>query len=117
LRIYSTLFEIIHLLESYYLISERGEYIIIDLPRFISTANVTHQHLKGAMFVGNTPFKALKADPRISYSLYMPPEHLNPDLSLQVIAVALTQFTNSPLLPRVINIHGTGRNAETVETP
>jgi hypothetical protein len=81
--IYSTLFDFTHLLESYFLISERGEFIIIDLPHFISTADVTYQHLKGAMVVGNTPFKALKADPRISYSLYMPPEHLNPDPSLQ----------------------------------
>jgi hypothetical protein len=52
-------FEFIYLLESYYLTSERGEFIITDLLRFIiPTGSATYQYLKGAMLVGKTPFKA-----------------------------------------------------------
>jgi hypothetical protein len=106
-------FELIQLLESYDLISERGEIIITEHPRFVFRADVTYQHLKGAMLVGKPPFKALKADSRISYSLYIPPEHLNPDLSLQSKCGDLNPDYKLPLLPRVIDIHETGRNAET----
>jgi hypothetical protein len=51
----------------------KGEFIIIDLPGLISTADVTYQHLKDVMVVDKPFLKALKADPRVSYSLYIPP--------------------------------------------
>jgi predicted esterase len=88
---------------------------MMDFPRFISTADVPYQHLKSAMLVGRIPFKALKADPRVSYTLYIPREHYNPDPRLQKQSNSneLDSVYNLPRLPILINIHGTGRDAET----
>jgi hypothetical protein len=55
----------------------------MDLPCFISTADVPPKYLQSAKLVDKIPFKALKTDPRVSYTLYITPEHLNPDPSRQ----------------------------------
>jgi predicted esterase len=91
----------------------KRNFIIMDFPRFVSSADVPHEYLDSAMLVGKIPFKALKADPRVSYTLYIPAEHLNPDPSLQSKGSDIDHVYSLPLLPLAINIHGTGRNAET----
>jgi pimeloyl-ACP methyl ester carboxylesterase len=86
----------------------------MDLQRLISTSDVPHQFLKAAFLVGSIPFKALRTDPRVSYSLYVPPDHYNPDPSLQHAKDSkdLPPVYRLPPLPLVVNIHGTSRNAE-----
>jgi poly(3-hydroxybutyrate) depolymerase len=87
----------------------------MDPPRLVSTSDIPFQFLKAAFLVGSIPFKALRTDPRVSYTLYVPPDHYNPDPNLQYG----TDFKGtSPAyqlaaLPLVVNIHGTRRNAET----
>jgi predicted peptidase len=80
-------------------------------PRFISTTDVPPKCLQSAKLVGKIPFKALKSDQRVSYTLYIPPEHLNPDPSRQRQGSELDPVYS--LLPLVLSIHGTDRSAGT----
>ena len=86
----------------------------MELPRFISTNDVPHQFLKAASLIGSIPFKALHTDPRVSYTLYIPPDHYNPDPSLQHSKDPknLCPAYQLPLLPLVVSIHSTNRGAE-----
>lgn len=90
----------------------------MDFPRFVSTAEVPPDYLKSAMLVGAIPFKALKSDPRVSYTLHIPREHYNPGPSRQYPPDSkdedfeLNPMYGLPLLPLLVNVHGTGRNAE-----
>ena len=84
-------------------------------PKPTSTADIPLQFLKAVMLVGSVPFKALYNDQRISYTLYVPPEQYNPDPNHQLHAVGtsiLDPVYQLPRLPLLVNIHGTGRNAE-----
>ncbi|EMC98715.1 hypothetical protein BAUCODRAFT_145747 [Baudoinia panamericana UAMH 10762] len=62
----------------------------------VTTADIPPQFLKAAFLVGHVPFTALKTDPRISYALYIPPQHYD----------ALGKIK----LPLLVFVHGTGRN-------
>ncbi|KAH8659226.1 hypothetical protein BGZ60DRAFT_414848 [Tricladium varicosporioides] len=74
----------------------------MDLKHLVSAAELPPQFLKSAFLVGHIPLKTLAYDPRISYSLYIPPEHYT--------AVTVSQPQNtSPPLPLLIVIHGTRR--------
>jgi dipeptidyl aminopeptidase/acylaminoacyl peptidase len=78
----------------------------MDSQTLISTADIPSEFLKATFMVGHIPFKALAADRRISYKLYIPSEYYNPNPK---------DPTNTlPLLPLVVGIHGTGRNASEV---
>jgi len=81
-----------------------------------STADVPPQFLKSVYLVGNIPFRALATDPRVSYTLYIPQEHYNPDPSFQS-AASQTAYPDPcyllPKLPLLVTIHGSSRNAET----
>ncbi|RDW76934.1 hypothetical protein BP6252_04987 [Coleophoma cylindrospora] len=89
-----------------------------ELPRFISTADVPAKYLADVKLVGSVPFKALKSEPRTSYTLYIPPEHYNPDPSRQLLLkddktnTDLDPIYHLPPLPLLVNIHGTSRSAE-----
>jgi predicted peptidase len=80
----------------------------MDSQTLISTASIPPEFLKATFMVGHIPFKALSSDPRISYKLYIPPEHYNPNPK------DLANTLPLPLLPLVVGIHGTGRNASGV---
>ena len=87
---------------------------IMEVTLPISTAHVPPRFLKSAMLTGSTPLKALHSDPRVSYGLYVPPGHYNPDPN----RIPSTEGEGShssyklPRIPLVISIHGTGRDAE-----
>lgn len=67
----------------------------------LSTADVPSQFLHAALLVGHTPLKALASDPRVSYALYIPPEHYD--------------TASSPKkLPLLVWIHGTRRKMNTL---
>jgi hypothetical protein len=78
----------------------------MDSPDLISTANIPPQFLKAAFLAGHVPCKALSTDPRVSYKLYIPPEHINANPS--------DPKQTLPILPLVIIIHGTRRTSETL---
>jgi dipeptidyl aminopeptidase/acylaminoacyl peptidase len=78
----------------------------MDSQTLISTASIPPEFLKATFMVGHIPFKALATDPRISYKLYIPSEHYNPNPK--------DPTHKLPLLPLVVGIHGTGRNASDV---
>ncbi|KAJ5715421.1 uncharacterized protein N7483_012602 [Penicillium malachiteum] len=72
------------------------------MKRVLSTADVPQQFLQAAYLVGHVPLKALEADPRVSYMLYIPPAHYDSD-------------TNSRKLPLLVWIHGTRRRLGALE--
>lgn len=65
----------------------------------LTTSNIPHHLLASAYVVGTTPFFSFSTDPRISYSLFIPPEHYP-------LAKAPTK------LPLIVTIHGTRRRVE-----
>jgi len=85
-----------------------------QLSKMTSTRDIPPQFLKSAMMVGNIPFTALQKDHRVSYTLYIPPQHYNPDPSRQASQDSgdLHPQYLLPSLPLIVNVHGTGRNAE-----
>jgi pimeloyl-ACP methyl ester carboxylesterase len=73
----------------------------------LSTRDVPGQFLEAAFLVGYVPQMALQSDPRISYSLYIPPE---PYKSL----AASPDGGSTKQLPLLVNIHGTRRNLSAI---
>ncbi|GJP92742.1 poly hydrolase [Aspergillus niger] len=73
----------------------------------LTTAEVPPQFLKSAFLVGHIPQRTLAAEPRVSYTLYIPPTHYNPDPSRASTKPSPYEKAKLPLL---VNIHGTSRN-------
>src|ERR1700760_4968868 len=67
----------------------------------LTTLDVPQEYWNAAFLLGNIPLRALKSDPRISYALYVPPDH----------------YTNpgpgNKKLPLLVSIHATRRNLST----
>ncbi|KAI1381116.1 alpha/beta-hydrolase, partial [Hypoxylon crocopeplum] len=70
----------------------------------LTTANVPSQFLADVYFVEHVPLFALQVDPRISYILYVPATHYNPDPNSGTSNSAIGK------LPLLVYIHGSGRN-------
>jgi dienelactone hydrolase len=93
---------------------QREERRKMGSSKVFSTADVPPEFLKPAYLVGNIPFTALESEPRVSYTLYIPERHYS--------AYACSKFHDntagglstrkSPMLPLIVNIHGTRRGAE-----
>jgi pimeloyl-ACP methyl ester carboxylesterase len=62
----------------------------------LTTASVPHQFLASAYLVGHIPQTALQSDKRVSYTLYIPPQHYHAKGEVQ--------------LPLLVFIHGTRRD-------
>ncbi|KAK6004738.1 hypothetical protein QM012_008600 [Aureobasidium pullulans] len=75
--------------------------------KILTTKDVPPQFLEAAFLVGHVPQMALQSDPRISYSVYIPPE---PYKSL----AANTDDNKTKKLPLLVNIHGTRRNLSAI---
>ncbi|RYP59482.1 hypothetical protein DL769_008513 [Monosporascus sp. CRB-8-3] len=78
----------------------------IETDGALTTADVPRQFLKDVFMVGQVPLTALRADPRISYALYVPEAHYDPDPSP----------SEGKLLPLLVDIHGTTRVFSSVYT-
>lgn len=65
----------------------------------LTTADIPERFLRDAFLVGHVPLTALASDPRISYALYIPPQHY--------------RSTGAPL-PLLVWVHGTGRNISAI---
>lgn len=76
------------------------------MKRPLKTTDVPPQFLEAAFLVGHVPQMALQSDPRVSYSLYVPP---TPYKSLNS-----TDGATSKKLPLLVNIHGTRRNLSAI---
>jgi poly(3-hydroxybutyrate) depolymerase len=79
----------------------------------LTTADVPPRFLRAAFLVGNVPRAALASDPRVSYAMYIPPEHYNPDPSASTAGVTTSTL---PKLPLLVVVHGTGRDVATAYT-
>jgi poly(3-hydroxybutyrate) depolymerase len=73
----------------------------------LSTRDVPAQFLEAAFLVGHVPQMALQSDPRISYSLYIPPEPYK-------LLAASPDDGSTKQLPLLVNIHGTRRNLSAI---
>ncbi|PYI09796.1 alpha/beta-hydrolase [Aspergillus sclerotiicarbonarius CBS 121057] len=86
----------------------------------LTTPEVPPQFLKPAFLVGHIPQRTLAADPRISYALYIPQTHYNPDPNRAPSDSNPTEQQpspyNRPKLPLLVHIHGTGRNLSPLRT-
>ncbi|TAQ84364.1 hypothetical protein B7494_g7320 [Chlorociboria aeruginascens] len=79
----------------------------------MTTAQVPVEYLKAVQLVGSVPLKALHKDQRISYTLYVPSEHYNPDPKRRLRSECkeiLDPVYQLPRLPLLVNVHGTGRS-------
>ncbi|PWY96193.1 poly hydrolase [Aspergillus sclerotioniger CBS 115572] len=83
----------------------------------LATPEVPPQFLKPAFLIGHIPQRTLTAEPRVSYALYIPPLHYNPDpnRASSDSAEQLSPY-NKPKLPLLVNIHGTSRNLSSIRT-
>ncbi|RYP46567.1 hypothetical protein DL768_007249 [Monosporascus sp. mg162] len=79
----------------------------IKMDGALTTADVPRQFLKDVYMVGQVPLTALRADPRISYALYVPEAHYDPDPSP----------SEGKLLPLLVDVHGTTRVFSSVYAP
>ncbi|OOF94953.1 hypothetical protein ASPCADRAFT_208594 [Aspergillus carbonarius ITEM 5010] len=85
----------------------------------LTTPEVPPQFLKSAFLIGHIPQRTLAADPRVSYALYIPPLHYNPDPNRASPSDSADQqpsLYNKPKLPLLVHIHGTGRNLSPIRT-
>jgi len=73
----------------------------------LSTRDVPAQFLEASFLVGHVPQMALQSDPRVSYSLYIPPEPYK-------LLAANPDEDNAKQLPLLVNIHGTRRNLSAI---
>ncbi|KAH9995004.1 alpha/beta-hydrolase [Xylariaceae sp. FL0662B] len=71
----------------------------------ISTAEVPSQFLTAALLLGHIPQTALASDPRVSYALYVPPEHYSENARITSIVAKL---------PLLVSVHGTRRNISNI---
>lgn len=78
-------------------------------PITFSTTQVPPQFLKSAFLVGSIPFRISRSHPNVCYTLYIPPHAYNPDPSRSTDENPVYRL---PRLPLIVNVHGSGRNAE-----
>ncbi|KAI6086635.1 alpha/beta-hydrolase [Hypoxylon rubiginosum] len=74
----------------------------IGMDGALTTANVPAKFLGDVYFVEHVPLMALQVDPRISFALYVPESHYNPDPN--------SEGSNGEKLPLLVYVHGTGRS-------
>lgn len=79
----------------------------MNMDNLLTTANVPPKFLQAAFLVGRVPRAALASDPRLSYALYVPRKHYNPDPSKSTNGDGVPAL---PKLPLLVSIHGTGRD-------
>lgn len=83
----------------------------MEVSKAMSTASVPPQFLRAAYLVGSIPFKTLRSEPRVSYTLYIPEKHYCPTAGGKERKV-IHRLSNLREIPLVVNIHGTRRGAE-----
>ncbi|KAL7624728.1 hypothetical protein AAE478_006299 [Parahypoxylon ruwenzoriense] len=81
----------------------------IGMDGALTTANVPAQFLEDLYLVGHFPLMTLQVDPRISYAIYVPKAHYNPDPA-QGNGTTHNSTAATGKLPLLVYVHGTGRN-------
>ncbi|KAI1079058.1 alpha/beta-hydrolase [Whalleya microplaca] len=76
--------------------------LTMDKP--ITTTDVPPQFLNAAFLLGHIPQKALASDPRVSYTLYVPPEHYNPNAASTIAKLSL-----------LVSLHGSRRDISDID--
>lgn len=77
------------------------------MENLLSTTNIPPEFLKPVYMIGKIPRKALLSEPRVSYSLYIPPDHYKDVLHAQANGASQAASRKLPLL---VFIHGTLRD-------
>lgn len=85
---------------------------ILIMEKLLSTAQIPTEFLKPTYMIGKIPRKALTSEPRVSYSLYIPPEHYKDISRGQANGASQPAL---PKLPLLVFIHGTLRDDSYVE--
>lgn len=80
---------------------------ILNMENLLSTTNIPPQFLKPVYMIGKIPRKALISESRVSYSLYIPPDHYKDNLHAQENSASQAAIRKLPLL---VFIHGTLRD-------
>jgi poly(3-hydroxybutyrate) depolymerase len=80
------------------------------MDKLISTSEVPPQFLKSAYLVGKIPRKALASEPRVSYDLYIPPQHYYTNIPAEVHEASGVSRIITQKLPLLVFIHGTLRD-------
>ncbi|KAH8893652.1 alpha/beta-hydrolase [Thozetella sp. PMI_491] len=81
----------------------------MDRHRPLTTADIPPRFLRHVFLVGRVPRAASQYDPRISYGMYVPQDHYNPNPA----ALAEAGTEAHPKLPLLVQVHGTGRDVDT----
>ncbi|KAI2614945.1 alpha/beta-hydrolase [Hypoxylon sp. NC1633] len=72
---------------------------MMDKP--ITTSDVPPRFLSSALLVGHVPHRALASDPRVSYAVYIPPNHYSHGVGVDTVPAKL---------PLLVSLHGTRRH-------
>ena len=83
-------------------------FATMDFSKPLSTVDVPPALLGPAQLVDKVPFFASRADSRVSYCIFVPAEHYNPNPSLSDCGSPYDR----PKLPLIVSIHGTSRVGE-----
>jgi pimeloyl-ACP methyl ester carboxylesterase len=84
----------------------------LNMEKLLSTTQIPPEFLKPTYMIGKIPRKALISEPRVSYSLYIPPEHYKDTSSGEANGASQAALSKLPLL---VFIHGTMRDDSYVE--
>ncbi|KAL7917678.1 hypothetical protein ACQKWADRAFT_324452 [Trichoderma austrokoningii] len=77
------------------------------MEKLLSTAQVPPEFLKPTYMIGKIPRQAVLSEPRVSYSLYIPPQHYKNTLRAQIDSSSQAALRKLPLL---VFVHGTLRD-------
>ncbi|KAI0882302.1 alpha/beta-hydrolase [Annulohypoxylon maeteangense] len=73
--------------------------------RPLTARDVPPRFLNSTLFVGHIPYRALTSDPRVSYALYVPPQHYSYGAGTPPARVKV---------PLLVSVHGTRRDVHTI---
>lgn len=82
-------------------------YIPVGLDDALTGHNVPEKFLEVTYLAGKFPLIASRVDPRVSYSVYVPPEHYHPGSNS-------TQGGEGKKLPLLVDVHGTSRSIDSM---
>jgi pimeloyl-ACP methyl ester carboxylesterase len=81
--------------------------VALNMENLLSAAHIPPEFLRSTYMIGKIPRKALISEPRVSYSLYIPPEQYKDTIRAEASGASQAALRKLPLL---VFIHGTLRD-------